>query len=320
MNWHKLKLVLIGVLVAANLFLLYMIREQARTLEYIPDETIEKLTALLNADGIYLADGALDPKKQSMVIYGGQMREEYYTETAAALSTSGVSLLFNTPTGVVLTMENGTRCAFSSGFEIRYEAAGFAELLAQTQFFETEMEALSETDGLISLESREERALQTAVRSFLTKAENASPRSAAYALEYTDVYCAKDPKTGVQYCVCVQTVKDQPIANLCSAFAVLDGVVIGMTGEWCFSGLTDTYSAQLYDQIHILYSVKERITAENTASHTVLRSVSLVYAVYYHADSDLFYLLPTWRVTTDTDEEYFLNAVDGSFYTNADET
>ncbi len=316
MDWHKLKLVLIGVLVSVNLFLLFMIREQARTLEYIPHEAIEKLTALLNEDGIYLAEGALSSKKQTMVIYGGEMQESYYTDTASALSDSAVSLSFTTPTGVVLTMESGTRCAFSSGFGIRYEAAGFGQLLQDTLFFETEMQALTENDALIPLETREERAVQTAVRAFLAKAASPSERTALHTVDYTAVYCAEDPKTGLQYYVCMQTVKDQPVANLCSAFAVLEGTVIGMTGEWCFSSLQETYSAQLYDQINILYSVKERITTEETAAHTVLQSVSLVYAVYYHADSELFYLIPTWRVTTDADKEYYLNAVDGSFYTN----
>ncbi len=319
MDWHKLKLVLIGVLAAANLFLLFMTREQARTLENIPNEAIEKLTELLNEDGIYLAEGALNPKKQSMVIYGGELGEDYYAETASALSGSDVSLLFTTPTGVVLTMESGARCAFSSGFGVRYESAGFAQLLQDVGFFDTEIRALMENRTLTPPEARAERAVKTAVQSFLEKAALAVQRSSPYTVDYETVYCGADPKTGVCYAVCVQTVKNQPIANLCSAFAVLDGAVIGMTGEWCFSGLLETYSAQLHDQVNILYSVKERIKTDDTAAHTVLQSVSLMYAAFYQADADLFYLIPTWRITTDADAEYYLNAVDGSFYTNVDD-
>ncbi len=319
MAWHKLKLVLIGILAAANLFLLFMIRQQARTLENIPDAAIEKLTALLNEDGIYLADGALSSKKQSMVICGGKLGESYYTDTASALSGSDVSLLFTTPTGVVLTMENGTRCAFSSGFGIRYESAGFAGLLQEAEFFETEIKALMNNRALVPPEARSEHAAKTAVRTFLEKIGSSSERAPQYTMDYETVYCGTDPDTSVQYIICVQTVRNQPIVSLFSTFAVLDGAVIGMKGEWCFSSVTETYSAQLYDQVNILYSVKERITAENTAAHTVLQSVSLVYAAYYQADSDLFYLIPTWRVTTDADREYYLNAVDGSFYTNEHE-
>ena len=313
MGWHKLKCVLSAVLAAVNLFLLYTVREQARALDYIPEEAVEKLIALLEEDSVFLAEDALDRAKQSPVIYGGDTDEAYYAKVAEALSDSTLNLSFTTPDGVVLTVEDGARFAFASGFGIRYEAAGFAQLLTEGTFFEMDVSGFAENGRLLLLDAKESRGVTESVRQFLSEAYGTADRSAPDILDYNVVHCFTDPQTKVRYAVCVQKIKDREITNLKAAFAVLDGTVIGMNGRWCFESVGNTYSAQLYDQLHILYSVKERIGEENGTAVTVIDSVSLAYAVYYHADSDGFYLIPTWRVTTDDGKEFLFNAVDGRY-------
>ncbi len=316
MGWNKLKIVLIGVLVAFNLFLLYMIREQARQSEYLPDESVAQIVTLLEKDGITLADGALDPKKKSLVIYGGELGGEYYADTASRVSGSDVSLSFPTPSGVVLSMENGDRCTFDGGFRIRYEASGFTELLEAYDFLTGDPAAFADSGIFAILSAREERALADTVEAFLLEAGGIAERGAPHPVQLTPLFYGADPETKVQYFVAVQTVEGIAVTNLCSAFAVLDGTVVGMSGEWSFAEIQSAYSAQLYDQINILYNVKERITAERSTESTVLTSVSLVYAVYYHADASSFYMIPTWNVSTDAGKNYLLNGVDGTFYTD----
>lgn len=310
MGWHKLKGVLAGVLAAVNLFLLYMVREQARALDFIPDEAVEKLISLLEEDSIYLAEGALNREKQSPVIYGGVLSETYYKNVAESLSDSRENLFFTTPNGVVMTVDSGARFAFASGFGIRYEAAGFSELLLDSGFFETEVTRFADNARIVPLEGGDSRRVTAAVSRFLAET---SDRALTDMLSYDIVNCFTDPETKVNYAVCTQKIKDTEVTNLKAAFAVLDGTVIGMNGRWCFESVGNTYSAQLYDQLHILYSVKERIREENGPVPAVIESVSLVYAVYYHADSDGFYLIPTWRVTVDNGREFLFNAVDGRY-------
>lgn len=314
MGWNKVKIVMIAVLFAFNLYLLYMIREQARASEYIPEQSVFQMVKLLEKDGITVADGALSNKKESRVIYGGTIGEDYYVTAASAVSGSTVSLSFPTPSGVVLSMQNGDRCAFNGGFHIRYEADGFADLLEEKGFFAGDAADFGSDGSLFALSAREERELAACVEQFLLRAGGITERNASYAMQYDVLFCGYDLDTRVQYFVCVQTVRDISITNLCSAFAVLDGTVIGMSGEWCFADIETTYSAQLYDQINILYNVKERIDAEGTTD-TVITSISLVYAVYYHADTGSFYMIPTWNVTTDSGDVFLLNGVDGTFYT-----
>ncbi len=315
MGWNRVKIVVIAVLCAFNLFLLYMIREQARQSEYLPEPSVEKIIQLLEKDGITIADGALSRKKETAVIYGGTLAEAYFTDTASALSGSEVSLSFPSPNGVVLSMENGDRCAFDGGFQIRYEASDFSELLEERGFFEADFIASVENGALAALSSREESRLSATVERFLMRADGITERSASYPIGYELLFCGRDEASKVDYFVCVQRVRDTRVTNLCSAFAVFEGEVIGMSGEWCFAEIETTYSAQLYDQINILYSVKERIMAEGDSVSTEITSLALVYAVYYHADTGMFYMIPAWNVTTDTGETYLFNGVDGTLYT-----
>ncbi len=315
MGWNRVKIVVVGVLIAFNLFLLYMIREQARQSEYIPEQTAAQIVKLLEKDGITLADGALSRKKETPVIYGGDLPEDYYTETAAALSGSMVSLSFPSPNGVVLSMENGDRCAFNGGFRMRYETDGFTELLEESGFFGADPVHFMEQESLALLTSREERVLSETVSSFLMRADGITERGAQYPVRYEVLASGFNENTRVRYLVCVQTVRGMRVMNLCSVFAVLDGKVIGMSGEWSFAAVGTAYSAQLYDQIHILYSVKEHMHAQNIPVAVRITSIALVYTVYYQADSGAYYMIPMWNVATDTGESYLFNGVDGSYYT-----
>lgn len=314
MGWNRVKIVMITVLFAFNLFLMYMIGEQSRASEYIPEESVSRIVELLRKDGILVGEGALSRKKESPVIYGGECGNEYYAATASSLSGSSVSLSFPTPSGVVLSMKNGDRCSFESGFRIRYEASGCTALLEAQGFFDTAPDEIAKIAPM-PLSARQEKDLSAVVNRFLSRTDGTLERSAQYTLGYDVLFCGENKESGVRYLLCVQTVEGMRITTSCAAFAVYDGRVLGMNGEWCFADIQTTYSAQIYDQIHILYSVKERIRAEE-AQQTVLTAISLVYAVNYHADTGTFFLIPAWSVTTDAGVVYLWNGVNGEFYTD----
>lgn len=314
MGWNRLKLVLAAVLLGANLLLLYLIGTQARALRYIPDESVQEVKRLLQRDGISLSEDAMSVKKQSLVIYSGEIGDTYYVGTAEALSQSAVSLSFNTPNGVVISMENGDRCVFEGGFGIRYEAAGFLSLLETAGFSELQPSAVQ--DGTLeTLSPREQRALLSTVENFLSAVNPRAERQTAYDMTREVHFSGRDAETQVLFLACGQRIRDTEITTLSAVFAVLNGEVIGMKGDWCFSEVQTTYFAQLYDQVNILYKVKDHILADSTASHNVVTSLALAYAVYYRADSDLFYLIPTWQIDTDMGTTYILNALNGALYT-----
>ena len=310
MGWTRLKWILAAVLLAANLILLYEIVIFHHSSAYLPQQSLEQVQLMLAENGIAVAESAVDNKKNNLVIYEGTLGEDYYTRIAEKLSGSVTELYFNTPNGVVMNMKNGDRFSFYDGFGIRYEAENAPDM--------EEPGALAERE-LLPLSAAEERALKRTVSSFLALAENGMGEAQLFRLSDEVVYTGEDPESGIRYCVCVQKARNTEILSLISAFAVQDGRVIGASGTRCFAQLDTSYSAQLMDQVNILYSVKNRVQEErkeNGVDVVVIESLRMKYASYFRSDSNRFYLIPVWHTEMNSGKDYTVNAVDGSLYTN----
>ncbi len=316
MGWNRVKLILAAVLLCANLVLFGLIQSQARSSDYIPDEAVKRLLTLLEKDGISVIDDALKTKRQTMVIYGGDMGDTYFTDAAKALSGSKVSLSFTAPGGETYTMENGDRCAFDGGFSLRYEARDLSERVGDVAFSALDPANVSALATVTEVAARDVWPVERTVSRFFERVNGALDRSLQNGILFDRQGCFYDGNTGVYYYVCTQRLRETPVTNLCAVLAVYENEVIGMKGEWCLSPVDTTYSAQLYDQVNILYRVKDRIAEDSASERIAVTSLSLAYVVHYHADGSRYYFLPAWCVTTDEGASYMLNAVNGAFYTN----
>ena len=309
-GWRIVKITLIAVLLLANVFMVWFQQSVSRSAEYLSEETIRQARELLRADGIVIGQRVVDAKKVNLPIYEGTLVQDYHASVASRLSESGVALSFDAPNGAVISMANGDRYTFSDGFEIRYTASGFAEHLAG------EEQDLSELSSLLI---GEEEDVRRAVTAFLERAGNYSgERGQSASFSYTFTSYGRDDATGTLYCVGEQSVNRQSLVNFRAVFAVHDGKVIGMSGSWCFASIGASYSAQLLDQINILYSVRNRILEERgnaTDSREESLSLEIGYAVYFRSDTEGFYLIPAWIVQTGSGKTYSINAVDGTLYT-----
>ena len=309
-GWRIVKITLIAFLVLANIFMLWFLQSVIRSAEYLPEETIRQARELLRADGIVIGQRVVDAKKVDLPIFEGGLVEDYHASVAVKLSGCDVSLTFDAPNGVVISMENGDRFTFSDGFDIRYAAGGSPELRVM------DPEAVA---SLQPLTADEEENAHKAVASLLSKAGavTSERRQDAYRL-YTFVNCGRDDANGVLYCVAEQLVDRRPLVDFRAVFAISDGKVVGMNGSWCFASTDGVYSAQLLDQINILYSVRNRILEERgdiSDSREEILSLEIGYAVYFRSDTESFYLIPAWIVRCASGKTYSINAVDGTLYT-----
>ena len=307
-GWRVVKITLAIVLVLANLFMVWFLDSVFRSDAYIPEETIRQARELLRSDGIVIGQRVVDSKKVNLPIYEGTLPQDYHASVAAGLSGSDVIRSFDAPNGVVISMANGDRYTFSDGFDIRYTAG------VSTETVSVEAEDVS---ALSPLSAGMEDSVRRAVSKFLGRTGAAHSDQSA-SLTYTVVDYGRDDATGILYCVCEQAVDRRSLADFRAVFAVSDGKVVGMSGSWCFASTDGIYSAQLLDQINILYSVRNRILEERgnaTDSREEILSLEIGYAVYFRSDTESFYLIPAWIVQTGSGKTYSINAVDGTLYT-----
>ncbi len=309
-GWRIVKVTLIAVLLLANVFMVWFQNSVSRSAEYLPEETIRQARELLRSDGIVIGQRVVDAKKVSLPIFEGTLMQDYHAKVASRLSHSDVALSFDAPNGVVISMVNGDRYTFSDGFDIRYTVSGFADSLdADT----TDIAEFS------PLQVGEEVEVRKAVAAFLDRAgDNSDERGQSASFAYAITAYGRDDATGTLYCVGEQSANRQPLLDFRAVFAVRDGKVIGMSGSWCFASTDGIYSAQLLDQINILYSVRNRILEEwgdRTDSREEILSLDIGYAVYFRSGTENFYLIPAWIVQTGSGKTYSINAVDGTLYT-----
>ena len=309
-GWRVVKITLIAFLLLANVFMLWFLQSVFRSAEYLPEDTIRQARELLRSDGIVIGQRVVDPKKVNLPIYEGSLAEDYHASVAAKLSGSNVSLTFDAPNGVVISMENGDRFMFSDGFDIRYTAGGSPEFSALDY---------KSVASLPPLTADEVESARKAVTSLLAKIGGTTAERGQKASHlYTFTVCGRDDATGIQYCVAEQVVEGKALVDFRAVFAVSDGDVIGMNGSWCFASTDGVYSAQLLDQINILYSVRNRILEERgdaKDSREEILSLEIGYAVYFRSDTESFYLIPAWIVRCESGKTYSINAVDGTLYT-----
>lgn len=309
MGWTKLKAILVAVLLGANALLGFQIFSLYRSTEYLPEESLNAVCEMLAQSGISVPASVLNGKKSDLLIYEGVLGEDYYTSAAKSLSRSDTQRFFNTPTGYVMTMENGDRFVFYDGFGLHYERSGAPEYRALDAWNDGTLETLS---------AREERALSRTLASFLGAADRLTDAQ-SLSLSYRILYSGRDPESGLTYCVAAQYAHDAQVLGFSSSFVVRDGTVVGMLGEWSFACMDQSYSAQLMDQINILYNVRNRVLEARTddgSSVTGISDLSMSYAAYFRGDSGKFYLIPVWHTEMEDGTVYDINAVDGTVYTN----
>jgi len=313
MGWTRLKLILAAALILANGILFLNVWKLYRSSGYISEDAMDLSEKILSENGVDISSAAIDLKKPKLLIYDGTLAEEYHEKVAEKLSQSMPSRSFNTPTGFIMIMENGDRFTFSSGFTVRYQKA---ETESSENLSELNWNALEELSGT------EEKKTLRAVEAFLKPAYFLDSDGKRSGLSAKLLAAGKKPGSDTVYCTVVQYVKDTDVYNLTASFTVAGDSVTEMNGEWCFAQLDASYSAQLLDQINILYSVKNRVAADNSGSEPEIRrmtSLSICYTSYFRADSDRFYLIPAWNTKFEDGEEYIINAVDGTLYTKQQE-
>ena len=172
------------------------------------------------------------------------------------------------------------------------------------------------------LSAAEQRRLSRTAEMFFRAAEKSPGEGQPMAFTRRLIRAAEDPETGILYCTFAQDMRGTAVLNFISTLAVYGGEVIAVQGSWCFAQLDTSYSAQLLDQINILYNVKNRILEEREAGGSEIVTVSalsLEYAAYFRSDTDHYYLIPVWQAEKDDGKSYIINAVDGAFYTNSGE-
>lgn len=290
MNWGKVKLVMIAVLLLACLLLGWNIWSLADSRRYIAEEELTNLQAILEADNIYLAEEAVPRRRFEADVFVGAVVADYYQWVYNSLCGEPIYRTYTTPNGLMLITESGDRYHIRGNFGFAYHATGFLTV------------TLPEYGnlGTLRLDDRTKETLLASAREFL-KMNMLLPAETVdrYQLALTGA-----KRTGDLQGYFIAITLEMDGVPLCTNEAVLlirDGIVRAMEGNWTFLSGSRTESAPVYDQVNILISEKKNIAHDRSVGllpRTVsIRSVEPCYCPYVDEESGAVYFVPGWKIT-----------------------
>lgn len=269
MNWSRIKSVMILVLLAANIFLVYTIISRYFNINYVNEESLVTLKSVLADSGVDFDLGIIDRKRPSMFIYEAVKDDDYQTNTAINLSGSTVSGKFQSPTGVVITMENGKKLEFRNGFGFSY-----TEDLDETGYYSNIFTSfLRNSDYGIEIKNTSD--FEKIILDFLTHSQSPEDTTEKGKIGVTDVKAyfndekkcyivtAVQTMDGVRIVSAGQTDRGQTAVENTVMCIINQGKneVSAAMGTWCFIGTSAREPSQLYDQMNILFNEKKRAEA-----------------------------------------------------------
>lgn len=310
MNWSTVKNLLIAILIAANLFLLYQILMQDRSRSYIDADEVADAISLLATRGLTVPPEGVPLAKFDSPVYESIYSDKYYYEVAEALSGSKSTPAQMLPDGSFsIAMENGDLVQLDSEFDFSIEKAGISDSSAYTDITAEAFVLLSDSGEEIP--SSRMKALKRKATDFLTcRASDDSSLSA----EIIDGFY--DSASGHSLLLARQSISG---CRIYSHYAVLvfdDEELLCASGRWYFAPIDASYTAELYDQVNILFTDLKTLRADDDEAETLpaVTAMSACYAVYWNADKTALYFIPAWQIEHSGGAVIVYNAANSTVY------
>ncbi len=334
MNWSSVKNLLIGILVAANLFLVYNITLQDRARDYINEDEVIGAIELLAERGLHVPDECVPREKFTAPVYESLYSDQYYTKTAEILSGSPREILLQTPNGgFSITAQNGAITEMDAEFGFSYIKNGNSEVSAYTVIT---AENFASESALWDAVSASKLAVLT------NKAERFLERCVGddyiISAEITDSYF--DSESGFTYLLAKQLIGGYEVYSHYAVCVFSGEELVYSYGRWYFAPFDEDYNTKLIDQVNILFSdlsqlkagaltgfdADGRMGAEPRENAEISRSLSYdtklpdvkkieeVYSVYWNAGKTALYFIPAWQIEHSDGQIIVYNATNGTVY------
>ncbi len=312
MRWNHIKTVMIIILLIVNIWLIYLIAGRYMTREFLDGDVIRDTIEILGRSNVYISEDQIDVRKRDADIYTALRGENYFTDVVACFTDSSVDEMLPTPGGMRLVAESGDSFLLGEDFSVTYYAAewdrtALSELCARAA---AEGERISPDGFAFGRAKREIRRLLEGGVSAAGVVSVSHMRAEITEVRHFDGY----------YLVqCRQTLDGMPLGtNAVSCLCDEKGNMFRLDGVWSFCPPTGSYSAQLYDQINILFIEKAVLDelrdagAQDGGIH--LDSLRLCYVINTAEDGEggtrVFYS-PAWQISYTDGSERIYSAVTG---------
>ncbi len=319
MNWSSVKNLLIAILVAANLFLVFNMARQDRTRGYIPEAEAQGASELLSERGLSVPKEVIPLKKFDAPVFESVYSDEYYTQSAELLTGSKRDMLYTLPGGgISISTKDGSFVEFDTEFGFRYASEAISDADAYTKITVSSFSsAVNEPVAASQLKNLSDKA----IKALSLHLSDDSPLGAIITNAYTD--------GEMTYLLARQMLDGYEVYSHFAVCAFLDGELVYAHGRWYFFDVGEDYSAELCDQVSILFTdlqtLREngaQLTSEGDATVAKIEELPLpavtaiksCYATYWNADKTALYFIPAWQIDHNNLLTIVYNATNSTMY------
>ena len=297
MNWASVKNMLILMLVAANVFLLYNISVQRRSLEYIDEDEVADAVSLLYDRGLSVDIGCVPLRRFDAEIYESVYGEDYFNRTAELLSGSKRQNATIIPNGMMIITENGDSFEFDNSLGFIYTKNNNNQTAAYTNI------NADNFDDYAAVYQKPNKSQASDVEDIVV-----SFLSAGYGSESLfDIRvdgCILEPDTGNYYIKASQLIDGLVVYGHGVICVVSDGELVAASGHWYFFDFDTSYNSDLYDQVNILFSDLETLIGRRESENAQgseeplpgVISVDACFTTYWNAEKTALYFIPSWQL------------------------
>ncbi len=278
MNWKNIKIFLIILLVAVNIFLAAMLIGRT-SLKVYDSKAMDNISNLLMSGGITVDEKFLNLADKDSKVYIFNIENNYSKKIAEKLMGE-YEEAFATPEGVEFFGED-SRLKIGEDFSIVYSKGNN-----------------SITEPTNEMNKEEIKTFKEIIAS--TLGDN-----------FKIVSVKK--QDSLRYAIIMQTFDEKNIQNHTLKCFFYQDDLIYLDGTWCFLSVDESFSAHTLDSVNILFIEKSALDmakekGEKIPSMLTVENMSICYHSHISGDGSKLYLMPSWRI------EWKENGIDDTYY------
>ena len=278
MNWKNIKIFLIILLLAVNIFLVAMLIDRTR-LKVYDKAAIDNISSLLLEGGVTADERFLNLKDTDSKVYICNIKNNYSDSIAKRLMGE-YDEVFATPEGVDFFGKDES-LRVGEDFSLTYSKINFNITEPKSDMNKKEIDLLREKLSLI---------LDTDFEVISAKKQNS-----------------------IEYAVIMQTFDGKSIQNH-TLKCFFDGdTLLYLDGIWSFLSIDESFSAHTLDSVNILFIEKNALELarekdQNIPLNLTVENMSICYCSHISLDGSKLYLMPSWQI------QWKENGINDSFY------
>ncbi len=305
MNFKSIKIYLLIILIAANIFLLINLYNTSVKEDKLDETAVNDTVQILAQNGITVDKSTIPEYTFKADVFECSFDSDYYESIPEQLTgekRESVNILPNN--NIKVTLKVGDYFVFNNSFGVDFTKNGYDVKREDefNDFLSDDAHSLRE----LKITTADDNEIKCA--DFLLS-HSLDKSNSAFSYKFEQAFDFNGAKI-LQFC---QTINNIKIKDHIMYVEIKDKIPVRAKGKWFYPKDSSSYPSKLYQQFSVLFEELEYKKNTDSAPYGIT-NIDTAYCIYWKSSQDGLYFIPTWELTTDAGENRFYNAINCELY------